>query len=1282
MNGDARGLAIDEIYFAAVEYEDLAARAAYLAGACGTNVALRRQVERLLDARAERGSFLESPAAGPTIDHEHGPGEIAEGPGTMIGPYKLREQIGEGGMGVVYVAEQTTPVRRKVALKIIKPGMDTKQVIARFEAERQALAMMDHPNIAQVYDAGATGASSRHTSCAVTPQADGTRSVPATLGRPYFVMELVRGIPITDYCDRERLSIPERLELFVQVCRAVQHAHQKGIIHRDLKPSNILVTVIDGAPVPKIIDFGVAKATGASLTERTIYTAFHQFVGTPLYMSPEQADLSGMDVDTRSDIYSLGVLLYEFLTGTTPFSHDTFRTAAFDEVRRIIREQEPPKPSTRLSELSRPHAPREDSVTGSVTTTLMSIAAQRQTEPARLPKLVRGELDWIVMKALEKDRRRRYETANDFAADVTRYLADQPVEACPPSAWYRFGKLARRNRVALVTSALVATALVLGTAVSTWMAVRATRAERAARQQRDAATDAREAEGRARQRAEDAEKTTRIAAGKAKAVNDFLTEDLLTQAKPEENPIEDKVTLLEVVDRAAYNVGERFHDQPESESALRMTLVEVYHGLGAYPKAQRQAQAALEIEQRLHGNEAAGTYHALAELAHHWDHAGRSSEAIEALERASEGLRRTLGPDHLQTLTSRDQLAMVYRAAGRIAEAIALHEETVKRAEATLGPDHPKTLGFRFGLASDYQAAGRTAGAIALRESMLKLSERKFGREHPKTLDGRVALANAYRADGRTDKAIALLEEAVKTMTAKLGLEHPSTRAARNDLAIAYSFTGRTAEAIRMGEELLKLEEALSGPDHPATLVRRGNLAQHYRAVGRTAEAITLDEETLKLSEAKLGPDHLSTLIRRSNLALDYQTAGRTAKALALNEETLKLMTAKLAPDHPSTLVLRINLAECYGTAGRMAEAIALAEDTLKRMTAKKGSEHPDTLNCMLKLEGLYRQQHEYAKAEPILVKALEISRRDRGEEHLETLRIMHNLAGVYRNQGQLAKAEPILAKVLEINRRVRGEEDPVTLTCMNSLASFYWSARKLDRSIPLFEELLKRREAQFGPDHPNTLITMTSLGVNYRDAGRLADATALLEQARAIVRRRPGPPTIDTYVWTALAETYDQAGQFARAEPLHREALETVRKRHGEASLPAASALESSSLHLLKWHKYAEADPLLRECLKVREQKEPDGWKTFHTKSLLGGSLLAQKESAEAEPLLLSGYEGMKQREETIPPIIRKSRLTEAIERLVKLYEATGRREKAMEWRARLPPAAAELPDDVFVWP
>ncbi len=416
---------VESIFLAALEKDAPAVREAYLHNACGPDLGLRLNVDRLLKAHEQAGDFLRGPLTTSTaaVDEPC----TWEAPGATIGPYKLIEQIGEGGMGVVYVAEQARPVRRRVALKVIRPGMDTKQVISRFEAERQALAMMDHPNIAKIFDAGATES-----------------------GRPYFAMELVRGVAVTEHCNKEKLSIRERLELFVLVCRAVQHAHQKGVIHRDLKPSNIMVTINDGAPVPKVIDFGIAKATGPSLNENTACTAFAQLVGTPLYMSPEQIALSGLDVDTRSDLYSLGVLLYELLTGTTPFNPETLRLATFDEMRRIIREDEPETPSTRLSTLG-----------ASRTTT----SAGGSFNARRLDRSVRGELDWIVMKALAKDRRRRYETAGAFAADVTRYLTNQPVEACPPSAGYRLAKFARRNRAGLITIGSIALSMILAIGV-------------------------------------------------------------------------------------------------------------------------------------------------------------------------------------------------------------------------------------------------------------------------------------------------------------------------------------------------------------------------------------------------------------------------------------------------------------------------------------------------------------------------------------------------------------------------------------------------------------------------------------------------------------------------------------------------------------------------------------------------------------------------------------------------------------------------------------------------
>ncbi|MGA2256594.1 MAG: serine/threonine-protein kinase, partial [Thermoguttaceae bacterium] len=939
-------------HFLAAAELPVAERAAYLTTHCGGDAELQAAVQRLLAAHDQPADVLDRPAPGmPTAEFA----PITERPGTMIGPYKLMEQIGEGGFGLVFVAEQTEPVRRKVALKVIKPGMDSKQVIARFEAERQALAMMDHPNIARVLDAGTTDT-----------------------GRPYFVMELVRGISITNYCDQNQLTPRERLELFVNVCQAIQHAHQKGIIHRDIKPSNVLVTSHDGKPVAKVIDFGVAKAIHQHLTERTIYTNFAQIVGTPLYMSPEQAEMSTLDIDTRSDVYSLGVLLYELLTGSTPLEKQRFAQAAYDEIRRLIREEEPPRPSERLS----------------TSGALPSLAASRKTEPARLSKLMRGELDWIVMKSLEKDRTRRYETANGLARDVERYLADEPVEACPPSATYRLKKILRRNKGPVLATALVLLALLAGMAGTTWGLIEARRqrdraeaarqseaeraegerlaktaaraAEEEALKAQRAATaraegerlakldaEARQAEAeRQKSRAETGEKLAserlvQVAAEKMKAeeekkialsVRDFLQNKLLGQADPrtqanallrsgglaaeaKQNP-----TIRELLDRAAQElaaerIDANFPNQPLLQAEILQTVGRTFRGVGEYERA------------------------------------------MGFLERSEALYRQHLGPDHLNTLFAMNDLAMAYRAAGKPDLALPLFEETLKLTNARLGPNHPDTLMSMNNLATAYLGAGKPDLALPLFEETLKLRKANSGPDHPDTLQIMNNLATAHAAAGKLELAIPLYEEALKLMKAKLGPDHPVTLQIMNNLATAYLGAGKLDLALPLFEEALKLRKAKLGPDHPDTLQSMNNLALAYKAAGKLDLAMPLFEETLKLRKAKLGLDHPDTLMSMNNLATAYLAAWKLDLALPLLFEE----GHRAATKHQSLRWVSIELFDGYARAGKTEQAAALAKELVVEVRKQLPKESPQLAAVLARIARLLLQANAFTEAEPLL---------------------------------------------------------------------------------------------------------------------------------------------------------------------------------------------------------------------------------------------------------------------------------------------------------------------------
>ncbi len=796
-----------------------AERASHLRQACGADGALRDRIESLLGAHDEAGDFLAEPtqegAPGPVGGHPAGtraaPGAeaIGEGPGSTIGRFKLLQQIGEGGFGVVYMAEQQEPVRRKVALKIIKLGMDTRQVIARFEAERQALAMMDHPNIAKVFDGGATES-----------------------GRPYFVMELVAGVPITQFCDERNLTTQERLGLFVPVCRAVQHAHQKGVIHRDIKPSNVLVTLHDETPVPKVIDFGIAKATRDRLTEKTLFTEFKQFVGTPAYMSPEQAELSGLDIDTRSDIYSLGVLLYELLTGTTPFEAETLRGAAFDEILRIIREQEPQRPSLRLSTLG---------------DRLSDVARRRRSDPGTLSRIIRGDLDWIVMKALEKDRQRRYDSAGAFADDVARHLFDEPVAAGPPGALYHFRKFARRNRGVLVASSIVAAALVLGLAAATVGLIQATHAK----------ADAEDARDRA-------EREARI----AQAVNDFLNEDLLAAVDPE-NTADREITMREVLDAASAKVEDRFSDEPLVEAAIRTTLGKTYRNLGAYDEAEKHLNRAVRLRTEALGEEDPDTLRALNHLAFLYHDQGRLAEGEALHEKVLSVRRRLLGDEHRDTLASMNNLGNNYIDQKRYDEAEPLLEEALAIRRRTIGADHPDTLVSMNNLASFYWDQSRFAEAEPLYLEALEGRRRVLGDDHPHTINSIDNLGTLYLMQGKLDEAEPLFLETKDRCLRVFGDDHPKSSTSLNNLAsLYYRRQDYERAASCFGDSLAGLRRTLPADhwqigallsNYGACLIRLKRFEEAEKALLESYQILT-DTFDAQHDRARLAASFLATL--------------------------------------------------------------------------------------------------------------------------------------------------------------------------------------------------------------------------------------------------------------------------------------------------------------------------------------------------------------------------------------------------------------------------------------
>ncbi len=837
------------------------------------------------------------------------PPPISEKPGDKIGRYKLLQEIGAGGFGVVYMAGQEEPVRRRVALKIIKLGMDTREVIARFEAERQALALMDHPHIAKVLDAGATAG-----------------------GRPYFVMELVKGERITDYCDKNNLSTRQRLDLFGQICQAIQHAHQKGIIHRDIKPSNILVTMQDGVPAPKVIDFGIAKATEQRLTEKTFVTMLGDFVGTPAYMSPEQAEMSSLDIDTRSDIYSLGVLLYELLTGKTPFDPQQLLARGVEQMRRSIREEEPQRPSTRLTTMDQ----------AELTTT----AKRRQTDAPKLVHSVRGDLDWIVMKCLEKDRTRRYETANELALDLQRHLQNEPVLARPPSKAYQFQKMVRRNKTAFTAAVMIAVVLVAATAISVRQAIRATHAEALANQ--------------------------RLA--ESEAISKFLTEVFRSP-----DPARDgrTVTVAETLGLASKKLESDLANQPARRAKLQATMASTYHALGLFPEAISLQEKVRDYYVSTYGLEHAETLDELQDLAASYDAVGRRDEALKLREQVLALERKVHGPEHLDTLNAMQGLANSYSEAGRRDDALKLREEAMERYRKVLGPDDPATLDALHNLANSYDQAGRGVEALQLREEVLALRRNVLGPDHPDTLKAINNLSLSYFKVGRLDEALKLREEVVDRRRKVLGPEHPDTLSALHNLASSYDEAGRRDEALKLREQLVALYSKVLGPEHPDTLLAMNNLAVSYYALRRREEALKLREELLPLYRKVSGPEHPATILAMNNLAVSYYAAGRRDEALKMREEVLSLYLKVLGPEHLDTIRAMNNLANSYEAASRRDEALKVRKQVLALRRKVNGPEHADTIMAMQNLADSYAEAGRQEEAISLLQKHCELDPKD-----------------------------------------------------------------------------------------------------------------------------------------------------------------------------------------------------------------------------------------------------------------------------------------------------------------
>jgi len=899
-----------------------------------------------------------------------------ESAATAIGPYKLLQKIGEGGFGVVWMAEQQVPVRRQVALKVIKRGMDTREVIARFEAERQALALMDHPNIARVLDAGAT-----------------------ERGQPYFVMELVRGIPITTYCDSHRLSTGARLHLFIAVCHAVQHAHQKGVIHRDLKPSNIIVTLHDGVAVPKIIDFGIAKATQGRLTDKTLFTQFHAFLGTPAYTSPEQMEMSGLDVDTRSDIYSLGILLYELLAGRPPFDPDELLRSGLEEMRRTIREVDPPRPSHRLRTLTQELR--------------ATVAQQRNTDAAKLSMLLRGDLDWIVMHCLEKDRTRRYETAGDLASDVRRYMNDEPVVARPPNATYRLGKFIRRHKLGFASGSAILVSILAGLVVSSLLLVR----EHAARER---AVAAEMKEGRLRREAEagharesalrqqaDANASqTRIAAANSEQVAQFMKE-MLGGVGPGVARGRDTTLLREVLDSTMKRLDTELRNQPEVGADLRDTLGMVYFDLGQYASAENLLRDAVAVRRSLFGNDNAQLAASLDKLGVVLTSLNKFAEAETLLGESLAISRRLHGNEHVAVATTLYHLANVWSRQGKFAESQSLHREVLTLRRKLLGDEHP-----------DVAASIASLGSY---EESLAMRRRLLGNEHPDVAESLVGLGN----EALGPEAIEAYREAFTIRRKLYGDGHPQVIVTLLRFLSALAFTSTLEEAVPTAREIVASTRKNLGNDSivlaPALLALASML---HGEAKYTAEVQALVDEAHALfqkSRASGSPVDSETFLAMREFVTGMFLSGQPERGVEMCREMVMTARSVYGAENALTVDALRPLAWTLFFSGHILEARRVFEEVVVGMRKLKGPRFGMSLVLLSGLAASHRELGDYAKARRVIDEGLALLENTGGKNGTPdpaVATVLFELGLVLNHEMKFVEAERVFREAIGQNER------------------------------------------------------------------------------------------------------------------------------------------------------------------------------------------------------------------------------------------------------------------------